>query len=177
MKHLILFSLIIATIMFFFGCSENNAVDPQLSQNDQLPTSLAKKVYTYFNGTETLIAFLDPGKTVTLPSGRVLIRGLVVETQDIMNDPRVTGMPVWIVNMDVYPDGSDKRWGSGELDIPNMGNWDMTFVGWNSLENGVTYEVEGHGKNEFSGLKAHWTYRKPIGDPDFTVHGYIIENN
>ena len=53
----------------------------------------------------------------------------------------------------------------------------MTYVGWFSLEDGVTYEVDGHGKGEFKGLKAHWTYHKPIEEPAFTVNGYIVERN
>ncbi len=69
MKRLILMFLVIATVMIFFGCSENNALDPELNQNDQAPAFLAKKVFTYFSGTETFIAFLDPGKTIILPSG------------------------------------------------------------------------------------------------------------
>ena len=184
MQRFMLCSVLVTLLaLLIFSCSVDNPTSPEISQapeisqSDQLPDPLAKKTVTYFSGTEIFIGVLDPGKEITLPNGKLLIRGLVVQTEDILTDSRVSGIVTWIVHLDIYPDGTDKRWGSGELVIPNMGRWDMTFVGWFSLEDGVTYEVDGHGKGAFQALKAHWTYRKPIGNPDFTVNGFIIERN
>ena len=175
MKHSILMFLVIGAIMILFGCSGDNPTAPVVNQNDQAPASLAK-VKTEFSGISTTFAVLDPGKTVTLPDGRVLIRGLVVQTEDILTDSRVTGIVTWVVNLDIYPDGTDKRWGTGELIIPGIGRWDMPYKGW-LREGHVTYEVDGHGKGELRGLKAHWTYLKPPNQGFFDVQGYIIENN
>ncbi len=176
MKHLILGFLILGIVIIYFGCTENIPSGPEINPGSQITASLEKKIHSYFNGTSTtLLPFLDPGKTIVLPNGKVMIRGLVVETDDEMDDPRVDGIVTWVVNLDVYTDGTDKRWGTGELIIPDVGRWIMPYKGWFTPQDGVTYEVDGHGKGEFRGLKAHWTYRKPIGAAEFTVNGYIIE--
>ena len=177
MKRLFLLFLVIGTCLILFSCSADNLTAPEINQSDQLPAPLAKKVTTYFDGISTNIGVLDPGKTITLPSGRVLIRGLVVQTEDILNDPRVAGIVTWVVNLDIYPDGTDKRWGTGELIIPSVGRWNMPYIGW-KREGYVTYEVDGHGKGDLRGLKAHWTYKKEaIPGAPFNVDGYIIERN
>jgi hypothetical protein len=75
----------------------------------------------------------------------VQIRGFVIKIYDQMTDTKVTGIINWIVHLDLYPDGIYKRWDLGELIILNMGNWDMTFVGWDSLEDDVTYEIKKSG--------------------------------
>ncbi len=69
---------------------------------------------------------------------------------------------------------NDKRWGTGELIIPDVGIWDMNYKGWANPDS-VIYEVDGHGKGEFRGLKAHWRYYKSYGPGPFAVKGYIIE--
>jgi hypothetical protein len=178
MKRLILMVCAISTLMiFFFGCSEDNPAAPELSQSDPVLAPLAKKTLAYFSGTSTNIGVLNPPKTNNLPTGITQWRGLVVQTNDELNDSRVDGIVTWIVHMDIYPDGSDKRWGSGELSIPDMGKWDMTYKGWFTPGEGLTYEVDGHGKGELKGLKAHWTYFLETPPGVFEVHGIIIEND
>lgn len=175
MKKLILLLLIFGTAVIYNGCSDNTISNPELYQNDQVIT-LDKKTYSYFSGSSTNIGMIDPGKTVTLPNGTVHIRGLVVQTDDVLNDARVDGIVTWVVHLDIYPDGSDKRWGSGELIIPDVGRWDMTYKGWFVPGEGLTYEVDGHGKGELGGLKAHWTYYLQSPPGVFEVQGYIVEN-
>ncbi len=171
MKRLYLAFLFTGIALLYFGCSDNGLSNP----DDQLTTSLEKKVYSYFSGTSVNIGVVDPGKTKTLPNGTIHIRGLIVQTDDDMNDPRVDGIVTWVVNMNIYPDGSDNRWGTGELPIPNVGRWDMHYVGWFVPEEGLTYEVDGHGKGELKGLKAHWTYFLLNPPGAFDVQGYIEE--
>ncbi len=173
MRHSILAFLILGITVIFLGCSENNPISPELSKNTQAPTFFAKKDTTFFSGTSTTTAVLDPGMTNILPNGTVHIRGLVVQTADTLDDLRVSGFVTWVVNMDIYPDGTDKRWGTGELIIPEVGKWIMPYKGW--LRDGyVTYEVDGHGKGDLRGLRAHWTYHTTPGNP-FDVQGFIIE--
>jgi hypothetical protein len=174
MKRLILVFLFVGIAVVYFGCSENNPSAPELNQNAQVTAPL-EKVHTYFSGTSTNIGLLDPGKTNTLPNGRVQIRGLVVQTDDIMSDSRVTGIVTWVVNLNIYQGGNDWRWGSGELVIPDVGRWDMTYKGWLTPGEGITYEVDGYGKGELRGLKAHWTYKLPEPPGIFDVTGFIIE--
>ncbi|MBN2366117.1 MAG: hypothetical protein JXL67_08105 [Calditrichaeota bacterium] len=177
MKHLIIMLLILGLVVCFFGCSEENVTAPDPNQSNQSLTSFEKKTMVYFNGTSQNIGMLDPGKSVTLPDGRIITRGLVVQTNDIMNDPRVTGIVTWVVNIDEYPDGTDKRWGTGELIIPDVGKWMMPYIGW-KRDGYVTYEVDGHGKGDLQGLKAHWTYHKEaVPGVPFDVTGFIIERN
>ncbi len=171
MKRSILMTLILGVGLILFGFSEKNPASPESTQ----PAVPLGKVFTYFTGTSVNIGALDPGKTVILPDGKVLIRGLVVQTEDVLSDARVSGIVTWVVHLDVYPNGEDKRWGSGELNIPDVGGWDMTYKGW-LREGYVTYEVDGHGKGELKGLTAHWTYNKPaIPSAPFNVDGFIIE--
>ena len=171
MKQLIVVLLFFGTAMIYFGCSD----DGPLNSDEQLNTSLEKKVYSYFSGTSQNIGVVDPGKTNILPDGTIHIRGLIVQTNEIMNDSRVTGIVTWVVNMNIYPDGSDDRWGTGELEIPNVGRWDMHYVGWFVPGEGLTYEVDGHGKGDLRGLKAHWTYFLLQPPGIFDVQGYIEE--
>ncbi len=176
MKRFICIFLLAGVAMFYFGCSENSPIAPELNKDNQSTTNLGKQtVYTYFNGTsETQLPFIYNGRMNILPDGTVQIRGCIVATEDILTDPRISGMMTWIVNMDIYPDGSDKRWGSG---VSENELWDLTFKGWNDpVVEGVTYEVNGHGKGDYSGMKTHMTYLKPVGEPLFTVDGYIIEH-
>jgi len=176
MRSLLIMFLIVGTGLLFFGCSNESITTPELNQNDQVLGPLEKKTTIYFSGTSKTIAVLDPGKEIILPDGRVLVRGFVVQTEDIMNDPRVSGIVTWVVNMDIYPDGTDKRWGTGELIIPNVGSWIMPYIGWKQ-EGSVTYEVDGHGKGDLKGLKAHWTYFVENPPGIFDVQGYIIEKD
>ena len=180
-RFMLCFIFVAISALLIFSCSVDNPVAPEtnqeISQSDQLPAPLAKKVTTYFSGTSINIELLDPGKTTVLSNGRVQIRGLVVQTDDVLTDSRVTGIVTWVVHMNIYPAGNDKRWGSGELIIPGVGRWDMTYKGWFIPGEGVTYEVDGHGKGELRGLKAHWTYVLPNPPGVFNVQGYIIERN
>ena len=177
MKHVMVMLAIVVTGLLFFGCSEENLTTPELNQSDQVLASLAKKTYSYFSGSSVNIGMVTPPKVNNLPNGMVHWRGLVVQTDDDMSDSRVDGIVTWVVHLDIYPDGSDKRWGTGELIIPNMGSWDMTYKGWFIPGEGLTYEVDGHGKGELQGLKAHWTYFLLNPPGVFEVQGYIIEND
>ena len=171
MKQLILMLLLFGIAIISYSCSDDGISNP----DEQLTTSLEKKVYSYFSGTSVNIGVIDPGKTNTLPNGTIHIRGLVVQTDEVMNDIRVTGIVTWVVNMNKYPDGSDNRWGTGELTIPDVGRWDMNYIGWFVPGEGLTYEVDGHGKGELRGMKAHWTYFLPNPPGTFEVQGYIEE--
>jgi hypothetical protein len=169
MKSLILAFLFIVTAMLYIGCSDNNPAVPELNQSNQLT---AKKTYTFFDGTSYTFA-LEEGHMIFLPDGTLRIIGWIAYTDDQLSDPRINGIMTWKGSMDIYPDGSDKRWGSGESED---GQWDLRFDGWLDLVEGVRYEVDGHGKGEYRGLKIHMTYLKPVGDTIFTVSGYIVEH-
>ena len=175
--------VIVISIFLILTCSIDNTTSPEIDKNaelakmDQFQPPLEMRDSTFFNGTSTTTAILDPGKIITLPNGIIMRRGLVVQTDDASSDTRVSGIVTWIVNMNIYPDGTDKRWGTGELIIPGIGKWIMPYKGWADPINGITYEVDGHGKGDLRGLKAHWTYRRLPGVTDFTVNGYIVERN
>lgn len=175
MKSLILVLLFLGVTMFYLGCSDNNTTAPELNTSDQVKTTLDKKVVIDFSGTSSNTQVVQPPKITDLPNGGALWRGFVVTTDDAMSDARVTGTVTWIVNLNIYPDGSDKRWGIGELVIPDRGKWQMPYYGWKTADGVVHYEVDGHGKGEFQGLKAHWTYVKPSTQAYFDVDGSIIE--
>jgi hypothetical protein len=175
MKRLFLVFLFVGIAVVYFGCSVNDPSAPELNQSDQVTVSLEKKVVTTFTGTSSNTQVVEPPKITTLPDGRELWRGFVVTTDDNMSDDRVTGTVTWVVHLNIYPDGSDKRWGTGELIIPDRGRWQMPYKGWKTVDGVVTYEVDGHGKGEFRGLKAHWTYVLDLSQGIFVVDGFIIE--
>ena len=184
MKHLIIAFLFVGIAVFYFGCSDNSPSEPAFSQGDQVTTSFNKKPQTPFEGTSVTFNIVDWGKVTNWPKNepyqRVQTRGLVVQTQDVISDSRVSGVVTWIVHMNQYftDEGvfiNDKRWGTGELIIPDVGRWDMTYKGWFIPGEGLTYEVDGHGKGELRGLKAHWTYFLENPPGVFTVTGFIVE--
>jgi len=181
MKRLLLVPLFLGFGLIHSGCSEDIPNAPELNQNDEIVVPLAKKEVSYFDGTSVTFAVVDAGKTVTTATGRVHTRGLIVQTNEMMSDARVTGVVTWVVNMDIFENGEDLRWGTGDLVIPGVGSWHMPYKGWcrENPEDGkfyVTYEVDGHGKGDLKGLTGHWTYFKEAlpGIP-FAVNGYIYE--
>lgn len=183
MKQSFLTCAAIVALLFILGCTADNVTAPGEDPGLQAPTFLAKRTLAYFYGESVTFNVLDFGKTDTLPTGTIHTRGLIVQTQDDLSDDRVSGVVTWVVNMDIYPNGEDKRWGTGELIIPDRGSWQLPYVGWAKFDPDdgkkyVTYEVEGHGKGEFKGLKGHWTYKKEAlpGIP-FNVTGFIYERN
>ena len=182
MRRLLLVPLFLGFGLIHSGCTEDNPSALQMSQNDAMMVPLAKtKEVSYFDGTSVTSAMVDEGKTVTTAKGVVHIRGLVVQTTETMSDARVTGVVTWVVNMDIFENGEDLRWGTGELVIPGVGSWHMPYKGWcrEDPEDGkfyVTYEVDGHGKGDLKGLTAHWTYfKEALPALPFAVNGYIYE--
>lgn len=189
MKNLSVMFLIIVTSLALFSCSKDNPAAPELKQDPEIgqipessqsnlfPNPLTIKNLACFSGTSTNTGVINPGVTKTLSNGTVQIRGLVVKTEDEMTDPRVSGVVTWVVNMNIYQQGNDIRWGTGELIVPNGGKWKMEYVGWKTSKQGIweiRYEVWGRGNDGLSGLKAHWTYILPNPPGIFDVHGYII---
>ena len=61
MKRLITLFLVAAVTMFFFSCSENNPIAPELNQSDQVTSTFAKKTASSLNCTITydFVAHLD----------------------------------------------------------------------------------------------------------------------
>jgi len=175
MKNLIFIFLFFGLATLYISCSDNNPSAPTLNQGDQVTTSLDKKLNIPFEGISSNTQVITPPKITNLPDGRALWRGFVVTTDDNLSDDRVTGTVTWVVNLNIYPDGSDERWGTGELEIEGRGKWQMPYYGWKTTDGVIHYEVDGHGKGEFRGLKAHWTYNKPNDQSYFDVDGFIVE--
>ena len=157
----------------FLGCSETGPTAPVVSDDNQTPASLGKIAITKFEGKSQTILLHDPGTSTPLPGGYVLDRGIVVETRDELDDPRVNGNVVWVVNDILDAEGYGKLWGTGELIIPDVGYWEMKYVGWLTAE-GLTYEVGGKGRGGLEGSIAHWTYVR-TAPSQFDVVGFIIE--
>jgi hypothetical protein len=172
MKRFILVSLAIGTGLVFFGCSEADPTAPEMNQHAQLPAPLEKISVTNFSGTSETILQHAPGTSTPLPGGGVFNKGIVVETRDELDDPRVNGNVVWVVNAIFDAEGFGTLWGTGELIIPGVGKWDMKYVGWLTSD-GLTYEVGGRGRDGLKGSVAHWTYVM-TAPSHFNVEGFII---
>ena len=165
MKSLILVFLFFGMAMFYIGCSDNNPSAPQLNQNDQTATSIAK-VVTTFEGTSNFIKLLDPGSTTDLPGGKTLTSGQVARWHDYADDPRVTGFGDWVLNIKLNKDGQGQVWGTAEMLVDNDGGkWEITWHGVIWLVHPVTGDLyikviaSGKGTDgDVEGLAAEWTY-------------------
>jgi hypothetical protein len=177
MKITIMILFLIGMFTFFCGCSED-PMAPVVMQESQESIELAKKIRMDFSGESwSDVSSITMGKQKVLPNGVVLVRGFLISTDEFMDHPWVTGRIDWVVHWNAYPDGSDKRWGTGEMIVPDVGKWDLVYKGWKTTEGKVTYKVRGIGKGELiRGMKAYWTYVKPADQPFFTVTGFIIKH-
>jgi len=173
MKRLNLMILIIGVAILFFGCSKNNSMSPDISQGDELTTSL-KGHEIAFEGTSTPALAPDPpdepGTTTVLPNGKILMEGLIAEWYELSEEPMVTGKSIWYINWlwEGAPFMSNGEvWGttdiyvgleSGEDAADADGKWELIWHGW--LKDGMV-EVEAVGTGEsgvVEGMTAHWTY-------------------
>ena len=174
MKISIFIFLISGALLFLLGCSED-PLSPASNNINQEGETLEKKCVSIFSGTSvSILPPVDPGVVKVLPNGKVLIRNFLINTVDEMDDPRVSGTVNWVVHLNVYPEGNDKRWGTGELEIDGVGKWEMVYKGWKTIDGEVTYIVKGVGKEGLSGLKAKWYYFKPNDQAYFDVKGRIF---
>jgi len=179
MTRLIFSFFVIGTLMVFFGCSSDNVLDTERSEDNQVSTSLAKRVKAKFTGTCNFVAPIAPGTTTVLPNGKTLIEGMVAEWYDEASDPRVTGKTIWYANQLLDEDGNGRYWGTTELIVDNDGGkWKMEWGG--NLTNGGTVgiaKVFGTGiEGDVTGLTAKWIYKIDVSVGFFyKTEGFIIE--
>ncbi len=177
MKRLITLFLVAAVTMFFYSCSENNSTAPELSQSDQVTSTLAK-VKTAFTGTCIPILLGDPGTKTVLPNGKTLVKGETAEWYDEADDWRVTGKTFWFINSLIEADGlNTKLWGKANIIVVGenpgddpRGTWNLSWHGYLTPKGDPPYDKYSHftivvdavgqGKEgEVKGLVAKWTYK------------------
>lgn len=181
MKKSMFFILMVGVAIVFWGCSENNSTAPELSQSDQVATTLTK-VKTAFTGASYFTTSLDAGTAKPLPNGKVLVQGVVREWYDNATDPRVAGQTIWYINAKINTDGSREMWGKGELNVDdNGGKWEMSWKGTMDIDGNIVDYVTGTGKEgDVKGMVGKWIYTsvKDITQPPgfyYYVEGYILE--
>ncbi len=174
MKHSNLMLLIIGVAIIFFGCSKDDFLAPELSQNDQGTVSLksAKTPFIEFSGVTTpVLQLFDPGISTVLPNGKTKVTGMVADWYDAASDPLVTGTSIWYENWLFEADGSSaKIWGKADLNLDIGGTWKISWHGTVTAYEGYTlfdpthpftavcYAV-GTGKTgAVKGMVAHTTY-------------------
>ena len=157
-----------------------NAVNASI-QNDQ-DLSYEGNLKILFNGISTFTANRAPGTVTQLPNGNIKVTGKINEWYDASSDPRVTGRTIWYINAIIYPDGSRKVWGKGELIVDNNGGkWQMSWHGTISPDWEIVDYVVGQGKEgAVKGLVFKSTYvsvADPTQPPGFyySVDGYIVD--
>lgn len=183
MKNLILIFLFFGIAMLYIGCSDNNPSAPNLSQDDQVTTSLSK--VTGFTSTSTLQEGLESPTITPLPGGRTLAEGNKTRWRDAATDPRVTGDAYWTTNSRVNKFGRGITWGTCELFVDNDGGkWEITWEGIveGSPATGDLY-IRGVAKGvgvegDVEGLTAKWFYILDLANVGFyyTSEGFIHEN-
>ncbi len=169
MKRSIFMFLVIGASMIFFCCSENNSTAPELSQGDQVTTTLAK-TKTLFSGSAKIVCDpthpIIPGTIKPLPDGKLLVEGIKVRYDMVSENEFVTGECVWYVNKRISADKSKtKLWGEIELLVDvdgKSGKWDITFHGWRKGKS-IIIKAVGEGKEgSVKGLVGKWTYYMTI---------------
>jgi hypothetical protein len=161
MKHLIIMFLVVGAIMMFFGCSQDNPVEPAANYSEQIPATLAKAKSSFTGTSMPTGNVLDPGTSKLLPNGRTLVKGEIAEWYDNATDLRVTGSSFWLVNKHLEADGTGKVGGSAEIIVDNeeyQGKWDISWHGYVSAEGVIGYAVGTGKEGDVKGLVAKWTY-------------------
>jgi len=169
MKQSIFMFLLIGASMIFFCCSENNSTAPELSQSDQVTTTLAK-TKTSFTATAHIVCpplFISMGTTKSLLNGKKHIRGVEVRYDMIGDVTLLNGALIWNTNKNIEQDGKAKLWGTMKLYVgisklekdyeKAMSVWELTFHGYKIGPN-VTLDVNGVGKEgKVKGMVTKWT--------------------
>jgi hypothetical protein len=110
---------------------------------------------TEVTGTEITKDISDFGTWTYLPSGRIRVRGMVLENWDDTNDSRTTGTNIVISNMNWDANHSGPFWGTFHLESDDLdGYWDGTFTGYMPAD-GSCAEITsvGFGGGDFEGLQ------------------------
>jgi hypothetical protein len=185
MKYSIFVFLFMAIALFYFSCSDNNPTSPELSQSDQVTSTLAK-VTTPFIGESIWVADIDQGTMKVLPNGKILIKGQKSEWFESADVPMVTGQSFWDINWKIEADWSGaKIWGKADIIVDDgLGTWKLSWHGW--LTDGefdagffskgiIVVEAVGTGKSGVvKGMVGHWTYTMNIEDGFvYETEGYI----
>ena len=180
MKHLKLIILIIGVSIFFFGCSKDNSLAPNQSQNDDVTSTYkAKKVHTHFAGTSVPFPNLDnPNEN---------------RWYDEADDWRVTGISIWVADPMIPINESTFELGGTAVlfvDAPEdddpIGKWETTWWGTMTFTSpdGSTFRIVAHAvgigvEGEVEGLTARWKYTMDFdGSPEtlmYVTKGKITE--
>ena len=197
MKRAIFMFFVIGVTMIYFGCSENNTTAPELSQSDQIATTLAKTKIPFTDGWAKIVCPpiypIYPGIPKILPNGKTLVKGIKVRyDMEVESEPLLTGACLWTTNKKIEADMSAaKLWGKIELfvgvaadgDINEaVGKWDITFHGYRDHRD-VVIEAVGQGKEgDVKGMVGKWTFHMTAHPkhPDYPcnkffhlIEGYI----
>ena len=170
MKRSIFMFLVIGATMIFFCCSENNSTAPELSQGDQVTTTLAKTKTPFTDGTADIVKpYLNWGVKKVLPNGIELVKGIKVRyDMEVKSESYLTGALMWDVNKKKINKKTTKLWGKIELFVgvkkgddgyeKANGKWEITFHGWRHIFD-VVLEAVGVGKEgSVKGMVGKWTF-------------------
>ena len=193
MKRSNLLILFIGVAIIFFGCTKDDAVAPDRSQNNQETSLKASKIL--FAGTSNMVAPGDEGTTTILPNGNIMIKGQTAVWYDaaFLDEGggdcwEVTGISNWTVNWLITGENTAKVWGKCEIlvgthpDFPEyeqIGKWDITWHGYQTPAEGggfvVVCDANGQGKEgDVKGMTGKWTYTLDIANGFFyATDGYI----
>ena len=169
MKPLKLIIIIIGVSIIFFGCSKDNSLAPNQSQNDEVTSTYkAKKIHTHFTGT-CFPTFPPP----TNENGDE-----INEWNDVADDPRVTGVSVWVTDgAEPIDEITLKLWGTAELTVNcGLGIWEMTWRGTMTTTGEGTFRIVAHAvgvgvEGEVEGLTARWKYTMNFdGTPESGIY-------
>ena len=128
----------------------------------------AEAIMTTFTGTEGPCPLIEHGDWLTLPSGNLHVRGMVIRCRDEMSDPRATGYNTIVINGNWDPTGNGPVWGTWELEVDGGGSWVGT---WEGTKTGPAFVIhaQGNGVGIYEGMK-YWAE-----GPAIDLQGRILD--
>ena len=144
----------------------------------------AGTIRTEYDGVETYVKPVLPGRQWVSEDGVLNIRGAQEAYRDVVDDPRLCGDAMVTVNANfhfadppVFVFGS--MWGTLRIDNDNEGDyWEGNWVGKRTELQGFSYiRAVLHGHGQYEGLRARVSYVRESPDPtaDFMVHGVVMD--
>ncbi len=112
----------------------------------------ARAAVTRFTQTESCTP-TNPGTWTTLPSGRIMVRGMVMDCREDSSDPRETGNNIVTMNANWDSQGLGPMWGTSHFATDEGGLWKATWAGMVTAQ-GAIYHAESKGEGKYQGLKA-----------------------
>jgi hypothetical protein len=139
----------------------------------------AKAEKTEFSGSWSLETYINPG-VCTYPDGNVHCRGVILQAEIDVSDPRVSGVETVVANYNLQPGPlgfyTGPMWGTSRIENEG-GYWDTVWTAFQDEQGFLYIQAVAHGHGDYDGLKMHASLASVSPDPEIplAVSGYVLE--